>query len=139
MERFLGETEVCDMTLMSGAFDNTVFDGKTILLKISEEYGRHRYVYIGGNMICSLLTNDNMYKYKSSMGKNLPPYKIPIGEENIYFLTPYFEFIKIEKIDDTEMLRTNKCNVDTFNYLVPNCGKYSLKKLRLYKIHSNCD
>ena len=35
------------MTLMSGALDKTVFDGNTILLKISEESGRHRYTYIG--------------------------------------------------------------------------------------------
>ena len=38
------KSEVCDMTLMSGAFDKLVFDGNTILLKRSEEYGRHRYV-----------------------------------------------------------------------------------------------
>ena len=48
------------MTLLSGTFDKLVFDETTILLKISEEYGRHRYVYIGGNMICSFLTTDNI-------------------------------------------------------------------------------
>ena len=37
---------------MSGALNKSVFDGNTILLKISEENGRHRYVYIGGDMIC---------------------------------------------------------------------------------------
>ena len=39
------------MTAFSGAFDKAVFDGNTFLLKISEECGKHRYVYIGGNMI----------------------------------------------------------------------------------------
>ena len=51
LETFLGKGEACDLTLMSGAFDKPVFDGNTILLVISEEYGRHRYVYIGGDTI----------------------------------------------------------------------------------------
>ena len=54
---------------MSGAFDKWVFDGNTILLKTSEENHKHRYVYIGGDMICSFLTNDNIYKYISIMVK----------------------------------------------------------------------
>ena len=49
------------MTLMSGALDKSVFDGNTVLLKISEENDKHRYLYIGGDMICSFLTNDNIY------------------------------------------------------------------------------
>ena len=60
------------MTLMSGVFDKSVFDGNTILLKISEVFGRHRYVYFGEDMICSFLTNDNIYNYISNMGNNLP-------------------------------------------------------------------
>ena len=58
METFLGKSQACDMTAMSGAFDKSFFNGNTILLKISEENDRHRYVYIGGNMVCSFLTND---------------------------------------------------------------------------------
>ena len=54
---------------MSGALDNLVDDGNTVLLKINEENDKHRYVFIGGNMICSFLTNDNIYKYISKMGK----------------------------------------------------------------------
>ena len=73
LKTFLGKSELCDMTLMSGAFDKSVFGGNTILPKTSEEYGRHSYVYTGGNMICSLRTNDNIYKYISNMGNNLTP------------------------------------------------------------------
>ena len=93
METFLGKSEVCDMTLMSGAFDKSVFDGKSILLNINEGYGRHRYLFIGGNKICSFLTNDNIYRYVSNMGKNNTPCSITIGE-NIYFLVPRFKFVK---------------------------------------------
>ena len=53
---------------MSGAFDKSVFNGNTNLLKISEESDKHRYLYFGGDMICSSLTNDKIYKYISNMG-----------------------------------------------------------------------
>ena len=46
------------MTAMAGAFDKSVFDAKTILLRIGEENNKHRYVYIGGDMICTFLTDD---------------------------------------------------------------------------------
>ena len=48
---------------MSEAFDKSVIDGNTILLEITEEYGRLRYVYIGGDMTCSFLTNDSIYRF----------------------------------------------------------------------------
>ena len=48
------------ITSKSGAFDKSVVDGNTILLIISEENHKHRYVYFGGNMICSFMTNDNI-------------------------------------------------------------------------------
>ena len=48
------------MTLMSRAFDKPVFIGNTILLKVVGENGRHRYVYISGDMICSFLTSVNI-------------------------------------------------------------------------------
>ena len=88
------------MKAMSGAFDKSVFDGNTILLKISEENDKHRYVYISGDKICSFLTDDKFYKYLSNMGKNLTPYSIAIGEENICFLTPHFKYVKKENIDE---------------------------------------
>ena len=67
METFLGKSEICDITAISGAFDKSVFDGNTILLKISEECYKHRYVYIVGKMICSFLINDNTNEYISNM------------------------------------------------------------------------
>ena len=57
-EIFIGRSQLCDMTEFSGAKDKEVFDGNTILLKIGEENNKHRYVYIGGDMVCSVLTND---------------------------------------------------------------------------------
>ena len=63
MKIFLGKSESCMMTAMSRAFDKSVFDGNTIILKLSEENDKHRYLYTGGDMICSFLTNDKIYNY----------------------------------------------------------------------------
>ena len=68
MEIILGKCEVCDMTLMSEAFEKSVFDGYFNLLISSEEYRRPSYVYFGGDLVCSFLTNDIFYKYILNMG-----------------------------------------------------------------------
>ena len=94
METFVGKSQLCDMTEFSGAEDKEVFDGNTILLEIGKENNKHRYVYIGGDMVCSFLTNDRIYKYISNMGNNLTPYSIATGEESYYLLAPNFKFIK---------------------------------------------
>ena len=126
METFLGKSLLYDMTEFSGAEDREVFDGNTILLKIGDENNKHRYVYIGGDTVCSFLTNDRMYKYISNMGINLSPYSIAMGWENIYYLTPYFKFTKKENIDENDIDKL----IDYHNF--SNC-----QKLRTYKIHSN--
>ena len=57
--------------MFSGAFDKKVFDGNTILLKTSEEDENYKYVYIGGDMVCSFMTSDNIFEYIWIMGKKL--------------------------------------------------------------------
>ena len=79
---FLSKSQVCNMTMFSGAFDKPVFDGNYILLKINEKNGKNKYLYIGSDMIASFLTNDNIYAYVSNMGNNLCPYSIATGKEN---------------------------------------------------------
>ena len=75
-------------------------------------------------MVCSFLTNGKIYKYISNMGNSLTPYSIAIGLENIYFLTPYFRYIKKKNVD-----------VDDIEYHTTS----NYQKLKTYKIHSNCD
>ena len=65
------------------------------------------------------------------MGSNLTHYSTSIGEENIYSLTPYFMFIRRDKIEYDDLLSRNENSVDPFGYLISNCGKGSFKKLRL--------
>ena len=104
IETFVGKNHLCDITEFSGAEDIAVFNGNTILLEIGIENNKHRYVYIGGDMICSFLTNDRIYKYISNMGNNLTPYSIVIEWENIYYLSPYFKFTRKEKnIDEDDI------------------------------------
>ena len=104
IETFIGKSQLCDMREFSGAKDKEVFVGNTVLLEMGKENNKHRYVYIGGDMVCSFLTNDKIYKYISNMGNNLSPYSIATGEESCYLLAPNFKFIKKDKIDYDTLL-----------------------------------
>ena len=131
METFLGKSQLCDMTELKGAEDKEVFDGNAILFKIGEENNKHRYVFIGGDMVCSFLTNDRFYKYKSNMGNNFSPYSIATGEENYYLLAPNFKFLEKDKIDYDTILD---------GIYVPDSDlKECFEELELYKIHSKYD
>ena len=127
METFLGKSQRCSMTALSGAFDKACFDGNTILLKVGIENEKNKYVYIGGNMVCSFLTSDNIYKYISNMGNNLTPYSVATRGENYYLLAPNFSFIKKGKIDYDTILK---------GIYVPD-SDLPFEKLELCKIHSN--
>ena len=108
-----------------------VFDGNTILLKISEENEKHKYVYIGGDMVRSFMTSDNIYEYISNMGNNLSPYSVATGEENYYLLAPNFKFIKKDKIDYITILD---------GIYVPDSDlRESVEELELCKVHSDYD
>ena len=131
METFLGKSQRCSTTALSGPFDKSCFDGNTILLKLGIENGKTKYVYIGGDMICSFMTSDNINEYISNMGINLNPYSFATGEENYYLLTPNFSFIEKDKIDYDTILK---------GIYVPKSDlKESFKEIELYKIHSNYD
>ena len=130
METFIGKSKDCEMTYFSGARDKEVFDGNTISLKIGLEKNKHRYVYIAGDMLCSFLTNDRIYKYISKMGNNLTPCSIAIGWENVYYLTPYFKFIKKENIDEDDIDKL--FNID-YHFISKD------QKLGTYKFHSKYD
>ena len=119
MRTFLGKSQVCNMTMFSGALNKSVFDGNTSLLKISEEKNRHKYVFIGGDMICSFMTSDNIYDYISNKGNNLCPYSVATGEEKYYLLAPIFKFNKKDKIDyDTILDGMYPCEGESLKKLI---------------------
>ena len=137
LEVFVGKSEVCDMTEISGARDRLVFDGKTILLRISEGNNKHKFLYIGVDMLCTFLLIDRIYRYILLTGINLLSCSIAKCEENIYFLTPHFRFVKKDKIDENELLNTNEDFFIPFDYHVSECGIDSFQYIHRYKIHSN--
>ena len=63
LKTFLGKSKVCDMKITSGAFDKSIYDGNTILLGIENENKKHRWINIGGDKICSFLTDDDIFIY----------------------------------------------------------------------------
>ena len=130
MEIFLGKSQVCNLTKFSGARDKKVFDGNTILLKVNEENTKHTYVYIGGDMVCSFLTNDGIYKYISNMVNNLTPYSIAIGWKNIYYFTPFFRLAQRKNIDINDIDKLFDIDYDNI---------IKLEKIEISKIHSNYD
>ena len=123
MKSFFGKSQLCNMTEFSGAEDRKVFDGNTILLEIARENDKYKYVYLGGDKVCSFLTNDKIYKYISNMGNNLTPYSLAIGYENIYYLSPYFKYIKKENID-----------LDDIDKLFDNSNVSNYKQIKTSKI-----
>ena len=56
-------------------------------------------------MECSFLTNDEIYIYISNKGNNLTSYSIAIGYEFIYYLTPFFNFIKKENLNEDDIYK----------------------------------
>ena len=96
------------------------------MLKVSEENNKHRYVYIGGDEICSFVINDRIYKCISNMGNNLSPCSVAIGFEIIYYLTPFIKFAKKQNIDENDI---NKL-CDYHN--ISNCQK--LKNIKFIQI-----
>ena len=130
METFLGKSQLCNMTDLSGAKSKEAFNGNTILPKVSEENIKHKYVYIGGDMVCSFLTNDKIYKYTSNMGNNLTPYSIAIGWEIIFYLTPYFKFIQKANIDENDIDKLFDLDYDDI---------MNREQLQIYKNRSNYD
>ena len=129
MKTILGKSQRCSMTALSGSLDRACFDGNTILLKVGVENGKNKYVYNGGDMVCSFMTSDNIYEYISNMGNNLSPYSIATGEKNYYLLAPNFSFIKKDKIDYNTILN---------GIYVPE-SDLPFEKIELFKIHSNYD
>ena len=127
------------MLIKLGSSDDLVFfNGNTILLKISEENDKNRYVYIGGDKIYSFITNDHIPKYFSIMGNNMIPYSIAVGEENVYFLSPQCKYTKRVIIREVHLLKTNGNSVDPFDYHLEKHGPDRFENLlELTCIHSS--
>ena len=114
-EKFFGKCDVSDMLPRAGVLEKLLLSGKFILLKMREENDKHNYLYVGGDIKYSFITNDQILNYISNMGNNLIPYSIAVGEENVYFLSPHCKHTKRVKIRDIDLLKTKRNSVDPFD------------------------
>ena len=137
LETFLGKCDVCNMLSRVGTLDKSIFNRNSILLKISEENIKNKYVYIAGDKIISFITNDHFLEYISNMGGKMIPYSIAIGEENICILSPHCNCRKRAKIKDDELLKTNGNSIDPFDCHLEKHGSDSFEDLLEFNcIHS---
>ena len=137
-KNFLGKCDVTNMIIKLGKLDKSFFSGNTVLLEISEENKKYRYVFVGANKIYSFITNDHIVEVISNLGDNMIPFSIAIGEENIYFLSSHCKCIKRAKIKDNELLKTNGKSIDPFNYYLEKHGPNRFENLLEFTcIHSS--
>ena len=111
------------MTEFSGAYDNSTFDGNTVLLECED----NEYVYISGLETFKFKTDDKIIDYISLMGTNMVPHAIIIGEKYTYFLYNRYKFIENDKIDEGSLLNRTNSSLDPFDYHVEKCGVHSFK------------
>ena len=79
---FIGKSCLNEMTINSGARDNSIWDGNTILLEIENK----KNIFIGNSGVFSFETEDKIIKFTSNVGNNCVPYAVAYGDENIYYL-----------------------------------------------------
>ena len=137
-ELFYGKSDLTNMLIKLGSLDYSVFNGKTILLKISEENNKNRYLYIDGDKIYSFINNDLILTKVANMGNNMIPYSTAVGEENVYFLSPHCNYTKRVIVRDVDLLKTNGNSVDPFDYHLENHGPDRFENLLEFTcIHSS--
>ena len=104
---FIGKSCLNEMTEFSGARDDSIWDGNTILLKLDEK----KYMFIGNSGIYSFETEDNIIKFTSNVGNNCVPYAVSYGEKNIYYMNDTCQFIPYDSIQDND-IRKKISNMD---------------------------
>ena len=96
---FSGISQICDLTKLSGAFDDRCYDGNTILLELELlRKSESKNLQILGSGIYTLTTNEEVINYISIMGNIMIPYPKANGENIIFGCYIQFEFIKNGKI-----------------------------------------
>ena len=131
---FIGKSRVCQLTEISGAMDNSNFDGNTILLEVEDK----KYVFISGHEIFEMRTDDKILDYISLMGNNMIPYTSAIGEKYTYFISTHYKFIENDEIDEGRLLNPSSDSLDPYDYHLSKEGLDCLEKLlECNTIHSS--
>ena len=122
---FIGDSRRCSLTENSDCYDDSSYDGNTILLEISD----YKYVYISGREILQFETNDKIIDYMSLMGNNQVPTAIGIGDKNTYFISDHYKFIANDKISENTLLKATNITCDPYYYHLNRNGLDSFTKL----------
>ena len=122
---FLGKSMICSMTEVSGALNNSHFDGNTILLECEDS----KYVYISALEIFEFRTEDKILEYISLMENNMIPYTFAIGEKYTYFISTHYKFIENDNIEEGTLSIPSSDNLDPCDYHLSRNGLDCFKKL----------
>ena len=126
---FIGKSKVCSMTDFSGALNNSIFDGNTILLDCEDNSGLE---------IFEFRTDDKFLDYISLMGNKMIPYAFAVGEKYRYFISAHYKLIGNEKIQEGTLLNSSNDSLDLYDYHLSKNGIDCFKKLlECNRIHSN--
>ena len=87
------------MTEFSGARNDPIWDGNTILLELEEK----KYMFIGSDGVYSFKTEDKIIKFTSNVGNSCVPYAVGYGEKNIYYMSDKCQFIPYDSIPDNDI------------------------------------
>ena len=118
---FIGKSHLNDMTEFSGARDDSIWDGNSILLELEaiedevsinqqaneeqpqKSVSTSTYIIIGNRGVYSFQTEDKIFKFTSNVGNNQVPYAVAYGERNIYYLSDRYQFIPYDSIHDDDI------------------------------------
>ena len=135
----------CTMTEISGAHDNRVYIGNTLLLGITNpecnslennekeccfgetnqvseadtsvgEQTKFKDVSISGFEIIQFATEGKISDCISNMGNDVIPYPITVGQNNTYFVPDLYEFIENRKIGEGVLSNSTKDSVNPYYY-----------------------
>ena len=87
----LGNVKKSFIGMDTGAYEEKVYHGNSILLKLKEK----EYLYISGVEMYKFRTKDHILVYYSEVGRNYVPYPVAVGEKYIYLL---LEEVYLEKL-----------------------------------------
>ena len=92
---FIGKSYLNEMTEFSGARDDEVWRGNSILLELEEK----KYMMVGES-VYTFETEDKIVKFTSNADNNQTAYPVAHGQRNIYYLFHKYKCIPYESITD---------------------------------------
>ena len=142
------ENPIRRMTEMSGVRENLDFDVNNLLLDVTNpecnsldvtkpecnslERNDKDYVFNSGFEFFKFATEDRIVEFTTNMCNSMIRYFTADGK-NTYFLFVFYEFIRIEKIEEGSDFMSTNDSVDHYDYHALNGGENEFKKRKSQK------